>query len=249
MAEAMLLGGGLDFVRFSGDTANSASYSGRIMRGPTGLRPPPIARSWDLVAPTAGAARVPRISRAASISTVVVDLSVVVPSTDDGKCDCRADSPEQAADFLEYLFATTGLLAALRTADGHPAPYAAKGIIFEVSNECKAVDSYFSGALNGTIAAMVGRAVKVAPAVVPHLEFGSMGGETSDVRANARHDEVALHWADVVRGLGHQFGAFVSRVSRPCATTPRRAAVYAWCPLVRNADWCLRSDITADFHL
>ena len=80
------------------------------------------------------------------------------------------------------------------------------------------MDSYFFGALNGTIAAMVGRAVKVAPAVVPHLKFGSMGGETSDVGANARLAEVALHWADAVRGLGHQFGEFVSRVTQPCAT-------------------------------
>ena len=70
MAEAMLLGGGLDFVRFGGDMANSASYSWRSMRGPTGLRPPRIAGSWDPVASNGWGT-----SLSGSISTILTILS------------------------------------------------------------------------------------------------------------------------------------------------------------------------------
>ena len=50
MAEAMLMDGALDFIRFGGDMANANSYDWRGMRGPAGLRPPRMAGSWDPVA-------------------------------------------------------------------------------------------------------------------------------------------------------------------------------------------------------
>ena len=153
MAEAMLLeraGGrsGLGFARFGGDAADASAYGWRGMRGPAALRPPRVPGSWDKVGSNGfGLFEFLQMREAAQVPFVVLDLSVGLHDKDTGKCGNPADSPEDAADLLEYMVATerSSKLAQLRFQDGHPLPYALDGLIFEVSNECTAALDYFTG--------------------------------------------------------------------------------------------------------
>lgn len=201
LAEATLLNGTFQFLRFGGDMAGRSSYKWRTMRGPAWLRPPQTPGSWSPYSSNGfGMFEFLQFREAAGIERVILGTSSGLPNKALGKCADPADNTTEMEDLAEYLFAPVdrgGALAALRQIDGHAPPYDDRGLVIEIGNECKCAESYFPS-LNKTIAAIVGRVRRTAPHV-GLLRFASMAGVIMErdctPQENAALAALVKYWA------------------------------------------------------
>eukprot|EP00040_Diaphanoeca_grandis_P022466 m.120705 g.120705 ORF g.120705 m.120705 type:complete len:749 (+) comp28826_c0_seq1:172-2418(+) len=132
VADALLLSDsttgavGLQAMRFNGGMIGDTVYVWKNLRGPAWLRPVALGTGqWDKYQSYPFAMfEVLQLADKAGVELVMLGINV------------WHETPETARDLIDYLFGDdTTTYGALRAADGHPSPYNASNIIFELGNE------------------------------------------------------------------------------------------------------------------
>eukprot|EP01062_Namystynia_karyoxenos_P011294 TRINITY_DN14034_c0_g1_i2.p1 TRINITY_DN14034_c0_g1~~TRINITY_DN14034_c0_g1_i2.p1 ORF type:complete len:718 (+),score=167.98 TRINITY_DN14034_c0_g1_i2:72-2156(+) len=159
VTERLLLDGALRSIRFDGSSVVlNPNFLWEHARGPAWLRPPRYGDCWyKYISNGFGIFEVMEIGERAGLDFVTVGMNV------------RSESPQSAADLVEYCFANQSTArGAQRAEDGHPNPYP-PNVVFELGNEEGGGD-YAAKAL-ALLRAMEGRMDRVAPGNVGKVRY------------------------------------------------------------------------------
>lgn len=153
VADGLLLGGKLRSIRLDGTSVvANPNALWHHARGPAWLRPPRYGDCWYRYLTNGfGMFEVMALAEAAALDFVAIGINV------------RAETPDTAADLMEYAFGNTSTpMGQLRAADGHPHPYPPT-LVVELGNEEGGAD--YAARAVPIAAAMRQRLQRVAPRI------------------------------------------------------------------------------------
>ena len=160
MTESLLLEGRLRSIRLDGTSVvANPNYVWHRARGPAWLRPPRYGDCWyPYMSQGFGPFETMALAEKAGLEFVTIGINI------------RAETPETAADMMDYSFAPPGTtpMAKLRASDGHAEPYPPT-LVVELGNE-EGNSDYLSHTIP-ILTAMRARLQKVSPAAYARVRF------------------------------------------------------------------------------